>query len=101
MATIAHCLQLAQNLVELSSSPRLDIEVLLAKALGKTRTYLYTWPENEISADAYDCFLGYLQRRQKGEPVAYIIGEKEFCFFLFLISGLALAYMRQEAEGQN
>ena len=78
MATIAHCLQLAQNLVEIFQSPRLDIEVLLAKALGKTRTYLYTWPENEISADAYDCFLGYLQRRQEGEPVAYIIGEKEF-----------------------
>ena len=78
MATIAHCLQLAQNLVEISQSPRLDVEVLLAKALGKTRTYLYTWPENEMSADAYDCFLGYLQRRQKGEPVAYIIGEKEF-----------------------
>ena len=90
MATIAHCLQLAQKLVEVSQSPRLDVEVLLARALGKTRTYLYTWPENKVPTDAYDSFLGYLQRRRQGEPIAYIVGEKEFWSLPILVDNNVL-----------
>ena len=78
MATIADCLKLSQTLTEISPSPKLDVEILLAVALRKTRTYLYTWPERKVTPDAYNLFQHYVQRRCQGEPIAYIIGEKEF-----------------------
>ncbi|BCS46373.1 SAM-dependent methyltransferase [Pseudomonas amygdali pv. tabaci str. ATCC 11528] len=65
---------------ELPDSPtaRLDIELLLAAALGKPRSFLHTWPERIVSTEAALAFAGYLQRRCTGEPVAYILGQQGF-----------------------
>ncbi|EGH20524.1 N5-glutamine S-adenosyl-L-methionine-dependent methyltransferase [Pseudomonas amygdali pv. mori str. 301020] len=65
---------------ELPDSPtaRLDIELLLAAALGKPRSFLHTWPERIVSTEAALAFTGYLQRRRTGEPVAYILGQQGF-----------------------
>lgn len=65
---------------ELPDSPtaRLDIELLLAAAIGKTRSYLHTWPERIVSSEAAQTFADYLQRRRAGEPVAYILGQQGF-----------------------
>lgn len=78
MATIADCLKSSQTLAEVSPSSRLDVEILLAVALKKNRTYLYTWPEKKVTLEAYNLFQQYLQRRCQGEPIAYIVGEREF-----------------------
>lgn len=59
-------------------SPRLDVEVLLANTLNKSRTWLYTWPETRLSGEQNKTFLAALERRRQGEPVAYIVGHKEF-----------------------
>ena len=61
-----------------SPSARLDAELLLAHALGKSRSYLHTWPEREPSAAQCQAFAEYLQRRREGEPVAYILGRQGF-----------------------
>jgi len=65
---------------ELPDSPtaRLDIELLLAAAIGKSRSYLHTWPERIVSSEAAQTFANYLQRRRAGEPVAYILGQQGF-----------------------
>lgn len=65
---------------ELPDSPtaRLDAELLLAAAIGKSRSYLHTWPERIVSSEAALTFAGYLQRRRAGEPVAYILGQQGF-----------------------
>ncbi|QKZ03093.1 MULTISPECIES: peptide chain release factor N(5)-glutamine methyltransferase [Pseudomonas] len=65
---------------ELPESPtaRLDIELLLAAALGKNRSYLHTWPERIVTTEAAATFDDYLQRRRRGEPVAYILGQQGF-----------------------
>ncbi|MNO28700.1 Release factor glutamine methyltransferase [compost metagenome] len=65
---------------ELPDSPtaRLDVELLLAAALGKSRSYLHTWPERIVSSEAAHTFAAYLQRRRAGEPVAYILGQQGF-----------------------
>ncbi|TDV69756.1 peptide chain release factor N(5)-glutamine methyltransferase [Pseudomonas sp. LP_7_YM] len=65
---------------ELPDSPtaRLDVELLLAAALGKPRSFLHTWPERIVSTEAAQAFAGYLQRRRTGEPVAYILGQQGF-----------------------
>lgn len=65
---------------ELPDSPtaRLDIELLLAAAIGKSRSYLHTWPERIVTSEAAQTFADYLQRRRAGEPVAYILGQQGF-----------------------
>lgn len=76
MATIEFLL----NAAELPDSPsaRLDAELLLAHALGKPRSYLRTWADREVEADAAVRFAASLARRRNGEPVAYILGRQGF-----------------------
>jgi release factor glutamine methyltransferase len=59
-------------------SPRLDAELLLAEALGTTRTALYLRPAAPLDAAAVARFDALLARRAAREPVAYILGRKEF-----------------------
>lgn len=61
-----------------SLTARLDSELLLAAAIGKSRSYLHTWPERIVSSEAAQTFASYLQRRRAGEPVAYILGQQGF-----------------------
>lgn len=61
-----------------SPSPLLDAELLLAAVLGKSRSYLRTWPEREVEPPMAERFLANLARRQQGEPVAYILGHQGF-----------------------
>lgn len=76
MTIIASLLRAA----DLPDSPtaRLDAELLLAAALGKSRSFLHTWPERIVPSDAALKFAEYLQRRRGGEPVAYILGQQGF-----------------------
>jgi release factor glutamine methyltransferase len=57
---------------------RLDAEVLLAHALGRPRSYLFAWPERRPDPAQAQCFARLLSRRQRGEPVAYLTGRREF-----------------------
>jgi release factor glutamine methyltransferase len=59
-------------------SPRLDAELLLAAALGATRTGLHLRPERELTRVESDAFAAALARRREREPVAYILGTKGF-----------------------
>lgn len=61
-----------------SPTPRLDAELLLAQALGKSRGYLHTWPGRELEASQLECYQAALARRRSGEPVAYILGRQGF-----------------------
>lgn len=61
-----------------SPSARVDAELLLAHALGKPRSYLRTWADREVEADAAARFAASLERRRDGEPVAYILGRQGF-----------------------
>ncbi|WP_444919782.1 peptide chain release factor N(5)-glutamine methyltransferase [Microbulbifer sp. CnH-101-G] len=61
-----------------SESARLDIEVLLAHILGRERTWLYTWPEYELSPSEQEELDALLARRKNGEPVAHLTGVREF-----------------------
>lgn len=74
---ISEALRLAPQLQH-SGSPRLDAEVLLAEVLGKTRTFLYTWPEHVLSESEQMLYQQWLSRRAEGEPIAYILQRREF-----------------------
>jgi release factor glutamine methyltransferase len=60
------------------SSPRLDAELLAAHALGLSRVQLYTQFDRPLLAAELTALRDLVKRRQGGEPVAYIVGRKEF-----------------------
>ena len=76
--TIADLLQSATEANQLSDSPGLDCELLLYFILGVDPSYSKTWPERQVSDDHLAQFDELLQRRIKGEPVAYLIGSQGF-----------------------
>jgi len=67
-----------EQLLNLTESPRLDAEVLLAHSLQKNRTWLVTWPDKALIDTDINQFNELLQRRISGEPIAHITGTREF-----------------------
>jgi len=61
-----------------SETPRLDAELLLAHALGRSRIELYTDLDRPLNADELDRYRELVARRSRHEPVAYILGEWGF-----------------------
>lgn len=55
-----------------------DAEVLLASALERDRSWLLAHEHDALSDTAAERFAAFARRRAEGEPVAYILGEKEF-----------------------
>ena len=61
-----------------SESPRLEAEVLLAHARGCKRIELYTHFDDAVSDEERALMRDLVQRRAKSEPVAYLVGRREF-----------------------
>ncbi|NLG49027.1 MAG: peptide chain release factor N(5)-glutamine methyltransferase [Chloroflexi bacterium] len=61
-----------------SDSPRLDAEVLLAHVLGTSRTDLYVRWAEPLAEEPAQRFAALVRRRAAHEPVAYLIGHREF-----------------------
>jgi release factor glutamine methyltransferase len=78
--TVAEALRAATATIAAahSQSPRLDAELLLAEALGARREDLFAAPERVLDRDEAAHFDGFVRRRQKQEPVAYIVGRRAF-----------------------
>jgi release factor glutamine methyltransferase len=68
------------------ASPRLDAEILLAQALKADRLYLYRHPEEPMNREAAAAFQSLAARRLRGEPVAYLLGRKEFWSLVFEVN---------------
>ena len=56
----------------------LDAQLLLARALATTRTALIADDERSLDSEEGERWSGWLARRADGEPLAYLLGEKEF-----------------------
>lgn len=74
--TVAEALAWSKQLI--SGTARLDVELLLAECLQKDRSYLFAWPEAVLTAAQQQQFDQLFQRRRAGEPVAHILGYREF-----------------------
>jgi release factor glutamine methyltransferase len=57
---------------------RIDTEFLLAHCLGKTRSWLYAFSDQQLSDRQVEDFMAMAKRRVAGEPVAYITGRRGF-----------------------
>jgi release factor glutamine methyltransferase len=101
MVTIAQALARATSgatpVDETAESLRFEAELLLMNALGYSRASLLTWPEREVAPSALASFEQALSRRLAGEPIAYILGTKEFWDFELVVSP-AVLIPRPETE---
>ena len=78
--TIVEVLKLSSDYLQKhgSDSSRLDAELLLAHALKLRRLDLYLKFDRPLSDADLATYRGLVARRAKGEPVAYLVGHKEF-----------------------
>lgn len=96
--TVRTALADARDRLADSASPALDAELLLAHALGRPRTFLHAWPDAGIPPEARAAFAALLGRRVEGEPIAYVLGCREFWSLDFAVSPDVLI-PRPETEG--
>jgi release factor glutamine methyltransferase len=78
--TLGEVLRLSAEYLERKGvdSPRLDAELLLARALGFSRLDLYLHHDRPLTAAERDAIRGLVRRRGEREPLAYVLGEWGF-----------------------
>lgn len=70
--------------------PLHEIDILLAHHLKHDQVFLYSHPEYRLTAPQWQKFQQSVTRRQRGEPIAYITGHKEFFDLDFVVSRAVL-----------
>jgi release factor glutamine methyltransferase len=80
MATVEELIRIGVERLRASGSdsPRLDAELLLGRVVGLDRTRIVAYPEAPVGDSAAAAYEADLARRERGEPIAYIRGIKEF-----------------------
>lgn len=78
MSSVHEMLVSAARRLTHSSSPKLDAEVLMMRLLGVNRAWLYAHPEQVLTPKAAAAYDTLVDARQRGMPVAYLTGEREF-----------------------
>ncbi|RZT32390.1 peptide chain release factor N(5)-glutamine methyltransferase [Cupriavidus agavae] len=68
----------ALTLAAMAGLPTLEARMLLSHVTGFTRTQLITRDAEHLNAAQHDAFSTLLARRLAGEPMAYLLGEREF-----------------------
>jgi release factor glutamine methyltransferase len=68
------------------SNPKLDSRLLLEFALDEPLSYILAHPDKPLSENQHKAFLQALARRMQLEPMAYIIGKKEFYGYEFIVN---------------
>jgi release factor glutamine methyltransferase len=97
VTTIAETIRAAQRQLNQSSTPRLDAELLVGHALGQSRTQLLANLRDPVPPESLDAIERFIERRANGEPVAYILGRKEFLGRDFIVTPAVLT-PRPETE---
>lgn len=67
-------------------TPQLDAEVLLAHTLHKSREYIISHPKEKLSESLITSYALLVTRRSRSEPIAYIVGHKEFYGLDFFVT---------------
>lgn len=67
-------------------NPRLEAEILLCDTLSVERAWLYAHSDHQLTAEQSAAYKEKIHRRRSGEPIAYIIGRKEFWSLEFRVT---------------
>lgn len=73
-----HWLRDASRRLANGESPKRDAEILLGFVTSKSRTFIMAFGETLLTATQQEQLETLLARREQGEPVAYLVGEREF-----------------------
>jgi release factor glutamine methyltransferase len=68
------------------SSPRLDADLIVAHALGLPRVKLYLDLDRPLIESELTAIRGLVERRRRREPMAYLLGEREFYGHVFSVN---------------
>jgi len=60
------------------SNPQLDSEILLSNSIKKDKKHIILNPKELLNSEQTEIFKNLIERRKKGEPVAYLINKKDF-----------------------
>jgi len=85
-----HSTQLAATLNLEPDSARIEVQCLLQAALQVNRAYLLSHPEQSLSDEQATVFCALYERRLNGEPIAYLLGEREFYGLTFKVNPATL-----------
>ncbi|CFQ51114.1 N5-glutamine S-adenosyl-L-methionine-dependent methyltransferase [Yersinia frederiksenii] len=83
-------LSLAAARFNQSDSPKRDAEILLSFVTGRARTYLLAFGETVLTAEQLAVLESLAARREQGEPIAYLVGEREFWSLPLSVSSATL-----------
>nr|WP_318381492.1 peptide chain release factor N(5)-glutamine methyltransferase [uncultured Enterobacter sp.] len=83
-------LRLAARQLAASDSPRRDAEILLGFVTGKARTFILAFGETLLTPEQASRLTDLLARREQGEPVAHLVGEREFWSLPLFVSPATL-----------
>ncbi|MDE2118193.1 MAG: peptide chain release factor N(5)-glutamine methyltransferase [Betaproteobacteria bacterium] len=67
------------------SGARIEVQCLLQAVLQVNRAYLLTHPEQRLNAEQHAQYMALFERRLSGEPIAYILGKREFFGLMFKV----------------
>ncbi len=85
------------QLMAQSGLPPLEARMLLERVLTKTSAWLIAHADEAASAEAGQAFAALAERRRQGEPIAYILGKREFYGLDFQVTR-AVLIPRPETE---
>ncbi len=91
--TVAELLGAATRRLRTAGSPesaRLDAELLLGHVTGWPRAFVLAHPERDLTPEQESAFHELVGRREAAEPIAYLLGEREFYGRIFAVDGRAL-----------
>lgn len=91
---IAHAIAVLRDR---SDAPRLEGELLVAHATAASRSMLFAAPATPLFPEQAAAFESLLRRRQRGEPLAYVVGTQDF-WTLTLAVTPAVLIPRPETE---
>ena len=60
------------------ANPQLDSEILLSSSIKRDKKHIILNPKELLNSEQLDKFKNLIERRKKGEPIAYLINKKEF-----------------------
>jgi release factor glutamine methyltransferase len=85
--TIGTALKEAKKQLAITSdTASLDAQLLLAHVLGVERSHVIAYAEEHLTDDQFNAYVSLIQRRDRGEPYAYLVGEREFYGRKFIIT---------------
>ncbi len=90
MTTVLEALKMAEQRLREVPDPRLDAEWLLSEALGVSRLSMLLDKRRELTAEEAAAYGALIARREKREPLQYILGSQSFMGFSFKTDRRAL-----------